>query len=172
MNNTQLGHFITKFACSLVGWSSQWTVITFHFSLVLTYITTYSKYCIWESQYMQWVDDKCLQFISLLLTCPNKNIIFKRKWGYTYETVFFFFFFLILNILINGKERQSYCNLSMLEILAREVNCNNYVTKYINILFIWKQIMNGRLLALLLIVCTVASKFQCTCSVNGIEKKH
>lgn len=59
-----------------------------------------------------------------------------------------------------------------MEILAREVNCNNYVTKYINILFIWKQIMNGRLLALLLIVCTVASKFQCTCSVNGIEKKH
>lgn len=40
---------------------------------------------------MQCVDDNCIQFIPLLLTCPNKNIIFKRKRGYTCESENCFF---------------------------------------------------------------------------------
>lgn len=30
------------------------------------------------------LSDKCLQFVSLLLACPNKNTI-SRNWGYAYK---------------------------------------------------------------------------------------
>lgn len=70
----------------LLSWGmiqSQRSVITFHFSLVLTYIYV-PKVLFMGKSINAMLSDKCLQFAPLLLPCPNKNTS-SRNWGYTYK---------------------------------------------------------------------------------------